>query len=196
VSLIISPDDYDSVCTMLAAGCVGVLHTDTVYGLVCSAQLPTAVARLYRLKRRGRKPGTLTAAQLKDLVALGFDQHDLATAQQFWPGAVSVVLPVPEKRAYLSPGQPDIAVRLATPGNYTHLLTQSGPLLTTSANLPGEPPARNLQEAQAYFGDTVDFYVDDGEVGDVLPSTIVKITDSGFTVLRQGAATIDTNERD
>jgi tRNA A37 threonylcarbamoyladenosine synthetase subunit TsaC/SUA5/YrdC len=47
-----------------------------------------------------------------------------------------------------------------------------------------------LHEAQAYFGDHIDFYVDGGDIGDRPPSTIARLTDSGLEVLRQGAAQI------
>ena len=43
-------------------------------------------------------------------------------------------------------------------------LEQTGPLIAPSANLQGQPPAKNIQEAYEYFGDAVDLYVDGGTV--------------------------------
>jgi tRNA A37 threonylcarbamoyladenosine synthetase subunit TsaC/SUA5/YrdC len=58
--------------------------------------------------------------------------------------------------------------------------------MTTSANRPGEPPANDLKEAQAYFEDAVDFYVDGGDLKGRQPSTIIRMVDDAVEVLRPG----------
>ena len=67
---------------------------------------------------------------------------------------------------------------------------QTGPLITSSANQPGESPATTIQEAINYFGDSVDFYVDGGEIKDVLPSTIIRPSANGLEILRQGSISL------
>ena len=52
--------------------------------------------------------------------------------------------------------------------------------------MPGEPPANTVTEAKAYFGDTVDFYVDGGNLGGRMPSTLIRIVDDAIEVVRQG----------
>jgi len=66
------------------------------------------------------------------------------------------------------------------------VLEQTGPLLTSSANLPDQPEATTVAEAYDYFHTDVDFYVDGGTIADHLSSTIIRPTASGIEVLRQG----------
>lgn len=176
----------------LLGGAVGVLPTDTVYGLVCVAAHEAAVERLYQLKSRENKPGTIIAASLDQLVELGMKRRYLAAVQQFWPGQVSVVVPTDNpKLGYLDQGKASLAVRVVDDAKLVKLLEKTGPLLTSSANQPGEPPANTIAEAQAYFGNSVDFYIDGGERANLQPSTLIRVVDDAIEVLRQGAVTID-----
>lgn len=170
-------------------GAVGVLPTDTVYGLVCRAADPEAVARLYGLKHREHKPGTIIAASTDQLVGLGIKARYLKAVEQFWPGAVSVE--IPHGIDYLNQSTGRQAMRLPDDKPLQGLLAETGPLQTTSANAPDEPTAINIQEALAYFGDTVDFYVDGGELSNRPPSTIIRIVDDAIEVIREGAVKID-----
>lgn len=179
-----------SLVKLLLAGKIGVLPTDTVYGLVCSAHSETAVARLYGLKNRHKKPGTLVAANITQLLSLGFSKKELDVALIFWPASLSIILPLPTgEYSYLMQEVGDIAVRIPNNLPLQELLEKTGPLLTTSANLPGEQPAATVREAIDYFGDKLDFYVDGGTLSSP-PSTIIKIIDGKTVVLRQGAAKI------
>ncbi len=178
--------------TLLKNGGVGVLPTDTVYGLVCAANNRESVVRLYALKNRDKKPGTLIAASMEQLVNIGIKARYLKAVEQFWPGAVSVVIPFNDpSTSYLRQGLPDIAVRIPEDKNINTLLAKVGPLLTTSANAPGKEPASNIQEAKVYFGQEVDFYVNGGNLKDRQPSTIIRMVDDAIELIRAGAVKID-----
>jgi L-threonylcarbamoyladenylate synthase len=179
---------------LLNEGAVGVIPTDTVYGLVCRAADQASVARLYGLKNRIKKLGTLIAADIPQLVELGMKQRYLKAIEQIWPGAVSVVIPFSDPAgSYLRQGKMDIAVRLPADKAVVQLLSKTGPLLTTSANLPDQPPAATIQSAREYFKDTVDFYVDGGDLSNRQPSTIIRVVDDAIEILRQGAVKIENN---
>lgn len=173
-------------------GAIGVIPTDTVYGVVARAVDSAAVARLYELKKRDDKPGTLIAADLRQLEALGLKHAYLKAVEQFWPGAVSVVIPTSNPALeYLHRGKMSLAVRIPRPKELKELLQKTGPLLTSSANHPGETPASRIAEAKKYFGDQVDFYVDGGDMSRHAPSTIIRVVDDAVEVLRPGAVRID-----
>jgi L-threonylcarbamoyladenylate synthase len=87
----------------------------------------------------------------------------------------------------------DLAVRIPPDKDVISLLQRTGPLLTTSANLPGEKVAETVTEAMEYFGDQVDFYVDGGDMSGRPPSTVIRIIDDAVDVLREGAVKIDQN---
>jgi len=163
-----------------------------VYGVVARASDPAAATRLYGLKNRQDKPGTLIAANIKQLEDLGLKHRYLRAVEQFWPGAVSVVIPASDPAlAYLHRGKMSIAVRLPKHPRLKELLQQTGPLLTSSANPPGEPTAVNVKQARDYFGDGVDFYIDGGDLSGHEPSTVIRVVDDAVEVLRPGAVKID-----
>lgn len=182
----------EAVTKLLQPGAVGVIPTDTLYGLVARASDEAAVARLYALKSREHKPGTVIAASIDQLVQLGIKRRYLTAVEQFWPGAVSVE--IPHGITYLHQGTGRQAFRIPADAELLAFLQKVGPLQTTSANLPGEIPAATIAEAEQYFGDQVDFYVDGGDLSGRAPSTIIRIIDDAIEVIREGAVKIQENE--
>lgn len=182
------------VVSKLNSGAVGVLATDTVYGLVCRADDQAAVTRLYKLKNREHKPGTIIAANIMQLEELGLKKVDLARAEAYWPNPVSVIIPAADL-SYLTQGIDSLAVRIPANNDLHKLLLQTGPLLTSSANLPGELPASNIDTAKTYFSEAVDFYIDGGPLPGQNSSTIIRITDEGVEVIREGKTMIDERGR-
>jgi L-threonylcarbamoyladenylate synthase len=180
----------EGLARQIIDGAVGVLPTDTVYGLVASAGNQGAVARLYELKSRENKPGTIVAASIDQLVVLGLKRRYLKVVEQFWPGAVSVVISCGTELEYLHQGKDWLAVRITADKRLLDLLEQTGPLLTSSANLPGDPTAMTVAEAKNYFYNKVDFYVDGGDLSGRAPSTVIMVVDDAIEVLRQGAVEI------
>ena len=182
-------ENVDECVKVLMAGGVVVMLTDTVYGVVCRAADKEAVGRLYRLKSREKKPGTIIAASIEQLVDLGIKRRYLTAVSQFWPGAVSVE--IPHDLGYLNQGTGRQAFRVVKDERVAHILERTGPLLTSSANLPGEPTAANIQEARDYFSDKVDCYLDGGRLEGSKPSTLIRIVDDAVEVLREGAVKIN-----
>jgi tRNA threonylcarbamoyl adenosine modification protein (Sua5/YciO/YrdC/YwlC family) len=174
----------------LSQGAVCVVPTDTVYGIVCSAHNAESVARLYKLKHREKKPGTLIAASIDQLVELGLKRAYIKPVEQYWPGPLSVVIPTHDLE-YLHEGLGSLAVRIPSDPHVHALLEQTGPLMTSSANLPGRPTATTVDEARGYFGDAIEMYVDGGDLLGRAPSTIVRVVDDEIEVLRAGAVTIE-----
>lgn len=182
----------DQLVALLQSGKVGVLPTDTIYGLATLANNPGAAMRLYALKDREQKPGTVIAASPQQLIELGLEASIVHKVEHLWPNPVSIVLPAPESLDFLDQNVGSLAVRIPKDEQVRQLLERTGPLVTSSANHPSEPPANNLAEAQAYFQAAVDFYVDGGDRSGQPASTVVRLNpDGSFKTLRQGALTID-----
>ncbi len=188
------PSLADPACAaLLQNGAVGVIPTDTIYGLVCRAADRATVEHLFSVKSRENKPGTIIAANIEQLRELGADAGYLQKSAAYWPGPISVKFAHPDD--HLSRGTATIAVRIPDDPALTALLQAVGPLMTTSANQPGEPGAETIGEAQAYFGDTVDFYVDGGTLSGRPASTIIHLIDDTVEIVRQGAVKIDKTGR-
>jgi L-threonylcarbamoyladenylate synthase len=148
---------------------------------------------LYELKSRDKKPGTVIAASIEQLVELGIKRRYLTAVEHFWPGAISVE--IPHSIGYLSQGTRRQAFRIPDDDDLLSLLHETGPLQTTSANLPGESPAVTVGEAEAYFGNKVDFYIDGGNLSEREPSTIIRIVDDAIEIIREGAVKLDESGR-
>lgn len=172
---IVSNTDISAIATLLLAGKIGVVRTDTIYGVVCVAINKDAVERIFRAKGRDdhKSPIVLVANQQQL-----FDIPD-DTLRQFlanvWPDKTSVILPGINAPEWITRGNNSVAYRNPNDAWLTGLLARTGPLIAPSANLQGLPVARNIDEAIGYFGDTVDFYVDGGLISDNTPSRLLRI---------------------
>jgi L-threonylcarbamoyladenylate synthase len=181
----------DYAIELLKKGGVGVMPTDTVYGLVARAQDPIAVARMYALKDRDHKPGTVIAASVEQLADLGVPKDHLDKVSKWWPNPLSVETPLGANLSYLHQDTGRQGFRVVADETVRKVLEQTGPLVTSSANHPGKPGSVTVQEAVDYFGDRVDFYVDGGDLTGRAPSTIIKINDDGsIEIIRDGAVKI------
>ena len=167
------------------------IPSDTVYGLVARASDRQAVERLYALKSREHKPGTVIAAGVEQLVELGVPEQHLRRVAHLWPNPLSVILPAGDELSYIHQDLDSFPVRIPKDKELRAVLEETGPLVTSSANLPGEPPAISVGEAREYFGDKVDFYVDGGELANRAPSTIIRVAGDDIEVIRQGAVEVD-----
>jgi L-threonylcarbamoyladenylate synthase len=177
-------------------GAVGVIPTDTVYGLAACAADQEGVERLYALKKRDTKPGTVIAANLEQLESLGLKHRYLKAVEGFWPGALSVIIPCGDPALrYLHRGKMSLAVRIPADKDLRKLLEDTGPLLTSSANPPGQPPAANIAQAKKYFGAEVDLYTDGGDLSNRQPSTIIRVVDDAIEIIRAGAVKMDETGR-
>jgi len=173
---------------------IGILATDTMYGIVGSAFDKEAVERIYRLRKRNlKKPMIILIGAVNDLKKFGIVTTPAIKKilKKVWPGRVSVVLPCPPKKfAYLHRGTKTLAFRLPKPHWLRGLLMKTGPLVAPSANIQGKPPAQTMRAARKYFGSTLDFYVDAGRL-DSKPSTLISINHGRTVVLREGAVKVD-----
>lgn len=175
----------DTAARILRAGGVIAYPTETVYGLGCDPFDETAVRRLLRIKRRPVDKGLILVAadldQLDGLVVLSdADRHTLA---EVWPAPITYLLPATEAiPAWIRGRFSKVAVRVSAHPIARALAAATGtPIVSTSANRAGEPPARNRFHAARRLGEDVDFVVT-GE-SDPLgrPSTIIDLQ-SGATL--------------
>ena len=180
---------------ILIKGAVGILPTDTLYGMVGSALNKKTVERIYAIRKRDTdKPLIVLISAIKDLEKFGIkiNAAKQKKIKEIWPGKVSIVFPCLQKKyAYIHRGSNTIAFRFPSDKNLQRLLKKTGPLVAPSANPSGGKPAATYIEAEKYFKNKVDFYVDAGKLSSK-PSTLIEIGNKGdVSVLRQGAVKFD-----
>ncbi len=166
---------------VLTSGGVAVIRTDTLYGIVASANDHQAVERVYAIKDRDLSKSCIILidvpekayshpAQLEHDIELYHGEPTSFLIES--KGAPEWLLRQNTELAYRVPASPDLRA----------LLAKTGPLIAPSANPEGLPPAKSIEEARDYFGDKVDVYIDGGTVpDDTLPSRLLRIKNDGST---------------
>ena len=174
----------DHVAITLKSGALVVLRTDTLYGILARADDATAVARLQKV--RDREPGKAFITLIDTpAAAYGDDQAKITAAYAAIPqtGPTSIIIENSDAPAHLLHRDGSLAYRVPAVAELTELLGRTGPLVAPSANIAGETPARSVDEAQAYFGDAVALYIDDGQTPeDQQPSSVIKVAADGTIV--------------
>ncbi len=180
--------------TLNTNGSVVVMPTDTIYGILGRAFDKKAVAKIYELKKRTpNKPLIVLIADHSDLEKFGasLSEEDKKVLEKIWPGPFSVELSLEsDEFSYINSGH-KLAVRLPNDAMLRETIRETGPLVAPSANLEGQRTATTIEEAKKYFGDGVNFYVDNGEILEGEPSTLISLKDGKIEILRQGRGKLD-----
>lgn len=181
----------NQIVKQLKDGKIGVMPTDTIYGIVGSALNPQTVEEIYALRKRNPlKPMIILISSLDDLkkfdIAITAEEKDFL--EKVWPNPVSVVLSCPyEKFNYLHRGKKSLAFRMPKNEMMLKVLEAVGPLVAPSANPEGEKPSQTISETKKYFDEKVVFYVDGGKLKSK-PSTVIQLYEDGTQiVLREGS---------
>ncbi|MGL5405604.1 MAG: L-threonylcarbamoyladenylate synthase [Propionibacteriaceae bacterium] len=187
-------DGLTAAQAALHAGDCAVIPTDTVYGIAADAFNAAAIARLLSAKGRGRDmPVPVLIADISVLSTLAHEVPEtaFALAEQYWPGALSLIVKVrPSLIVDLGDTMDTIMVRVPDDDRARALLRRTGPLGVSSANSTGQPPATTCEQAHQMLGDSVSVYLDGGATLGTVPSTIVDFAaDQRGIIRRHGVLT-------
>ncbi|MFZ5982595.1 MAG: L-threonylcarbamoyladenylate synthase [Patescibacteria group bacterium] len=181
--------DWKEVGELLQSGKIGIIPTDTIYGISAQAFREDLIEKIYTLKKRDRrKPFIFLISQISDLEKFGIKigGSKKRVLEDFWPGKVSIVFSCSAPNLkYLHRGVGSLAFRLPKNQNLLALLKKTGPLVSTSVNQEGRNPAENFQEIEEYFGNELDFCLDAGDLKGH-PSTVLDFSSKKVRVLRRG----------
>ncbi|WP_430202509.1 L-threonylcarbamoyladenylate synthase [Paenibacillus lautus] len=172
--------------------------TETVYGLGADAGNTEAVERVFAAKGRPSDNPLIVhiseLAQLDGLV-LHVNETERALMAMFWPGPLSLVLPV--KPGAVSPrvtaGLDTVAVRMPDHNVALALISAAGrPLAAPSANRSGRPSPTLASHVLEDLAGAIDGVLDGGPAGVGVESTVVQVGEDGaVTVLRPGGVTAE-----
>jgi L-threonylcarbamoyladenylate synthase len=180
---------------ILRGGGLVAVPTETVYGLAARADRAEAVAAIYRAKGRPDfNPLIVHVASLEMARRLAeFDERAERLAVQFWPGPLTLVLPLREDSGLapaVTAGLPTVALRMPDHPATRRLLAETGlPLAAPSANRSGSVSPTVPRHVAASLGPAVDAVIDGGPCPRGLESTIVALRDNGWQLLRPGPVT-------
>jgi L-threonylcarbamoyladenylate synthase len=182
----------EELVAAIRAGEPVVVPTDTVYGLAADAFHEAPVRQLYRLKGRDEvQPTALVAADV-DVVLDAvpeLDGHATAVLRALLPGPYTLILPNPARRfSWLTGNRPEtIGVRVpALSGDAAELMRRVRAVAATSANRPGGPDPRSVDEIPEALRQGCAAVLDVGELPGT-PSTVLDLTGAEPVVVREGA---------
>jgi L-threonylcarbamoyladenylate synthase len=192
-------DERDAGLTAAAlaiqAGELIVIPTDTVYGVAADAFSPYSVGNLLVAKGRGREmppPVLVSAATTLDALATGLPTYARALVEALWPGPLTLVCRQQTSLQWdLGDTRGTVAVRMPDNEVALDLLSRTGPLAVSSANVTGQPAATTADAADQMLGPSVAVILDDGPTPGPEPSTIVDVTGPQGRVLRMGAVSLE-----
>jgi len=183
------PDAIQQAHAVVRAGGLIVFPTDTLYGLGCDPHSPAALQKIYAAKGRTMSKAIPvligSRSQLAEVLS-ALPESASRLMESFWPGALTLVLPkhagLPEE---LTP-YPGLAVRMPDHPVALSLLTTTGPLAVTSANLSDHENPRDAQGVLAQLDGLVDLVLDGGELTGGQASTIIDCLENEPKLLRAG----------
>ena len=184
--------DVAEAAALLRRGGIVAYPTETFYGLGALATDRGALARLAAAKLRPEgKPLPVIAADLAQVFAIASLDEPLAArlAQRFWPGPLTLVLPAdPSLDPALTGGSGTVGVRIPGAPIARALARQTGgPLVSTSANLSGEPPPCSVDDLADELLARIDGILDAGRTPGGLPSTVIAVEGGRVRLVRAGA---------
>ena len=181
-----NPDTYSEnikvAADALLSGKIVAFPTETVYGLGVCSDGSAAIDNLYRVKQRSRDKKLSIMIAKAEEVTKYVKQIPLIAEKlisSFWPGPLTIILELDDKST----------VGLRNPDNRVIrdlINAVEIPIASTSANISGMAPAIDAQQVVTNFSDKIDIVLDGGPAEAGSPSTIVKISDDTFEIIRHG----------
>jgi L-threonylcarbamoyladenylate synthase len=176
---------------VIADGGVIAFRTDTFYGLGADPFNRDALRRVNELKGRDGKPILVVISDENEAERFIASRSKLfdAVSARHWPGALTIVVQArPEVPDELTAGSGTVGLRLPDDEAVRSFIRACGGALTaTSANLAGEPPARTAEEVERSFSTGLDLIVDSGVARGGKPSTVLDVSGSHVSLIREGA---------
>jgi L-threonylcarbamoyladenylate synthase len=184
-----TPEGIARAAEILTEGGLVAFPTDTVHGVACRPDDPHALESIFLLKRRpAERRIPMLVPSLAAAQAMGYLVDDRARrlAERHWPGPLTLVLP-----RSAGDGESSQAFRAPSHPTALALLAATGPLMTTSANISGQPECWTTSDVLVAFAGTDDLLdaVIEGDSERGVASSVVDLTGPGARLVREGALT-------
>lgn len=166
------------IIELLNADKVVVIPTDTIYGVVGKALSPNVVNRIYDIKGRAEtKPFVILISDYTQLAELNMEinEDQKKFLDSVWPGPVSVVIATSCDQ-YLHRGLKSLAIRMPDRDWLRSIISSTGPLVATSANLSNEHYIHDIDKIKDIFTNKVD-YISSEKIETSEPSQIINLAD-------------------
>ena len=170
--------------------------TETSYGIGCSAWNAQAVRKVFEFKNRPiEKAVPLVVSSLEEAKKLiVWDETVEQLTRAYWPGPFTIVARATPDGVRMPPGIVEadgtIALRVSSHPIAEMLAQAVGPIVATSANNAGDPSCFTVDAVKLWLRDADVFVLDAGPLPLRAHSTIVRVVDGWYKILRGGAIKI------
>jgi L-threonylcarbamoyladenylate synthase len=175
------------VAKILKSGGVGIVPTDTVYGLAADAYIKPAVEKIYKIKGRDRnKPIAIAINKIEDLEKFVKEIPPVGyqLIETFFPGPLTLIF-LAKENVLEHIVNKTIAIRMPNNEIISSIIEElKEPLALTSANKSGEKSCYRIEDINL---EGVDFIIDSGETELKIESTILDISTPKPSLIREGA---------
>jgi len=186
-------EGIEKASEIIDKGGIVIFPTDTVYGIGCNPYNKESVEKIYKIKSRdiNKSVPVLTYSIETAEKIVEFDQFTKKIVEKFWPGPLTVILKVTDKKIKESLNLKNkIAIRVPDHKCTLELLKKCNFLVGTSANISGDLPYTNPEECLENL-ENYDIFVDYGIITSKGESTIIEIENEQIKIIREGSLTKD-----
>ena len=186
-------EGIEKASEIINEGGIVIFPTDTVYGIGCNPYNKESVEKIYKIKSRDimKSLPVLTYSIETAEKIVEFDQFTKKIVKKFWPGPLTVILKVTDKKIKESLNlENKIAIRIPDHKCTLELLKKCNFLVGTSANISGNLPYTDPEECLKNL-ENYDIFVDGGIITSKGESTIIEIENEKIKIIREGSLTKD-----
>jgi L-threonylcarbamoyladenylate synthase len=186
-------EGIEKASQIISQGGIVIFPTDTVYGIGCNPYNKESVEKIYKIKSRDimKSLPVLTYSIETAEKIVEFDQFTKKIVKKFWPGPLTVILKVTDKKIKESLNlENKIAIRVPDHKCTLELLKKCNFLVGTSANISGNLPYTDSEECLKNLKN-YDIFVDGGIITSKGESTIIEIENGQIKIIREGSLTED-----
>jgi len=171
---------------VVSGGGIAVYPTDTVYGIGCTVFNEKAVRRIFEIKGRTRKPLSIALGDVKNIERYVHTNENFKKVKKLLPGPVTFIMKKKDIPDFVTCGLDTVAVRVPDFKPLLRALSKiSQPIITTSANISGNPAPTCAEEIDERILKSVDYFWNCGSTKYRNVSTIVDLING--KVIRDGA---------
>ena len=185
----------DHIIRSYKKGQIIVFPTDTVYGIGCDPFNKKSISKIFTLKRRmGKKRFPILGLSMMELKKIvEFNSNAEKIAERFWPGQVTLLLPIKKEVMEKIENNGKLAVRVPNNECILSILKQCKLIIGTSANISGEKSILDSDECKIKLSE-IDVLVDGGKISNLGESTIIDFFDDRIKIIREGCISKDEIE--
>ncbi|MBD3247026.1 threonylcarbamoyl-AMP synthase [Candidatus Pacearchaeota archaeon] len=181
----------DAVDVLKKQGVI-VCPSESCYSLTCDARSKKAIEKIHTIKKEPKnKPLTLAVSNINQIKDFGkITKKIKKIAEQIFPAQLNLIIKEnnPNKYPFLS--KKGISFRVPKCDVLFALSEKLGaPIVTTSANIHGQPPIYNIKEIRELFEDKVDYILPQGNLNQDVPTSTIYDTRNN-KIVRQGIINI------